>query len=81
MNELLYIVKPFALEGFLHIVTRLVTVDGYWIVNWIYCTLQPITTDYLNSTTTNSVGSILDLQLPLLAPFSMTTNQLTLLDS
>jgi hypothetical protein len=42
-------------------VTRLVTVDGYWIVNWIYCTLQQIiTTEYLNSTTTNSVGSILD---------------------
>jgi hypothetical protein len=52
-------------------VTRLVTVDGYWIDNWIYRTLQPITTDYLNSTTTNSVGSILDLQLSLLAPFSI----------
>jgi hypothetical protein len=41
-------------------VTFLVTVDGYWIVNWIYWTLQPIiTTEYLNSSTTNSVGSIL----------------------
>jgi hypothetical protein len=42
------------------IVTRYVTVDGYWIVNWIYCTLQPIiTAEYLNSSTTNSVDSIL----------------------
>jgi hypothetical protein len=57
-----------------NIVTGLVTVDGYWIDSRIYCTLQPITADYLNSTTTNSVGSILDLQLSLLAPFSMTTN-------
>jgi hypothetical protein len=45
---------------FLNIVTCNVTVDGYWIVNWIYCTLQPIiTAEYLNSSTTNSVDSIL----------------------
>jgi hypothetical protein len=43
-----------------NIVTRNVTVDGHWIVNWIYCTLQPIiTAEYLNSSTTNSVYSVL----------------------
>jgi hypothetical protein len=43
-----------------NIVTFLVTVDGYWIGNWIYCTLQQIiTTENLNSSTNNSVDSIL----------------------
>jgi hypothetical protein len=45
-------------------VTCNVTVDGYWIVNWIYCTLQPIiTAEYLNSSTTNSVDSFLSISL------------------
>jgi hypothetical protein len=41
-----------------------VAVDGYWIVNWTYCTLQPIiTAEYLNSSTTNSVDSVLYISL------------------
>jgi hypothetical protein len=49
------------------IVTCNVTVDGYWISNWIYCALQPIiTVEYLNSSTINSVDSVLYISLYLI---------------